>query len=413
METLREFLISLGQFAGTWTGFGVIFAICFVILGLPVLRQWLTECAEYAGLGIADEEVPQKFRVATTRSEAKGESAVAECYTAWVRQEDWSSVHAQIARDDASLAHDPVSDMRAARVGVEMAMADIHQAVGHGGEGAEERALTAVDGFVARMRAAPHDLAAAVLAAEAHMEIGWMYRGGGTSDTVSAYGWQQMHAHFDQAYQIMREFEVARRGSAVLAAANFRLAVGMCHDDDMVFHAAKAIWMKTDPSDPGMMRQVAFHLLPRWYGEYRDLHLAAAEIASLTPEMGDQAYAMTVISMGVEEPELVEAVDVARLQKGAMEWIDASDGNQDVINQIVAGLFYMMLEARGARRKALRAALRMLFETKVRALVMDFWPDTLADIRMSLAQLFGKELSAGGVITIDQDGYRLIHPESV
>ena len=151
--------------------------------------------------------------------------------------------------------------------------------------------------------------------------------------------------------------------------------------------------------------------MPRWYGSYRALHRAAADIADCTAqELGDQAYAMTLLSVAVEEPELVAQIDADRLVRGVQEMVENSEDDQETINQVVAGLFHLMQEALGKRRAILRTALRDLLETKMKAFILDYWPDGLdGDIREDLAKLFGQELSAGSVVIIDENGFRLEH----
>ncbi len=373
----------------------------------PEMRRFWDDVKEESSLQIDFDDLQKLVRLGTTSAPKQDISVIRARYEAWVQQEDWAAIQEQINRDDKVRNTDYKSEMRSARVGVRAAMADIHEALGYGGEMAEARALDAVERFDQRHQAEKSDMAAAVLAAEAHMEIGWMYRGGGTIDTVSRDGLNNMQKHFDRAGEILAGFDIAQLGSATLAASNFRYAVGICGGASL-FHAAHRIWLEADAADPEMMGQVAFHLLPRWYGSYRMLHRAAADIADRTADdLGDQAYAMTLLSVAVEEPELVAAIDAERLAKGAFQMLEARSSDQSSVNYVVAGLFYLMQEAVGKRRAVLRVALRHLFETKMKAFLLDYWPDGVEDIREDLAKLFGQELSAGSVLVIDENGFRL------
>ena len=402
MEDARQAAIDIIDYLTSWPGFLILIVLAFLIKGWPFLRMIATQYQENkALLGIDDGTLAQRFQVATSRSQDNTESDAATKYQALVRDENWDVLHRQIEVDDHALAADE-SGFRSARIGVLVAMGEIGGAVAHGGEGAVDRVKGVIDAFEERLRHQPDSLPAAVLAAEAHMEVGWLYRGGGTIDTVSGEAMGHMQDHFERAREILRPLEVAKRGSAVLAAANFRLAVGLC-DSETLFHAARNIWADIDPSDPEMMGQVAFHLLPRWYGSYAELHRAALDLARRS-DLGDSAYTMTIMSVAEEEPELVEAIDAERFVKGAFEWLEARSTDQERINRVASATFYLMLQALGARRKVLSAALRQLLETKMRTFIIDIWPDALGDIRANLALLFGDELKAGASVYIDENG---------
>lgn len=411
MEQARQTALGIIDFLTTWPGFLVLIVLAFLIKGWPFLQMIATQYRENKELlGIDDGNLAQRFQMATSRSPNGAESGAVSTYQELLRGDDWEAYHRQIEKDDRALAADETG-FRAARIGVQVAMQEVRGAVAHGGEDAIKRVLEALQVFEDRLERQPDSLAAAVLAAEAHMEVGWLYRGGGTIDTVSGEAMDHMQDHFERAREILRPLEVATRGSAILAAANFRLAVGLC-DSDTLFHAARNIWADIDPSDPEMMGQVAFHLLPRWYGSYGDLHRAALDL-SRRSDLGEQAYAMTIISVAEEEPELVEAIDAERFVSGAFQWIDALDQDQERINRAASSMFYLMLNAVGVRRRVLATGLRQLMETKMRTFMIDIWPDSLGDVRANLALLFGDELKAGASVYIDENGCQIEMPREV
>lgn len=411
MDALRDVLVPFAEVVDRWDW--VLLLLLGGWIGLRTLRNLVPQLrlafarrSELGALKVDEDAVRRQFRLVAARAEEGGSGPIATAYSAMVREGAWIALHDRLVRDDRTRRPDPSLGQRAARTGVEAAMGEIHAALGHGGPDAARRLEAAVDLFEERFFAGPDDLGAAVLAAEAHMEAGWVYRGGGTMDTVSAEGLARMQIHFRRAEDILKPFGVARAGSAMLAEANFRLQ-GLCNGEPM-FHAARAIWAAADPGDPEMMRQVAFHLLPRWYGDYPDIHCAALDIAEKSrDELGEQGYAITILSVATEEPQLVSAIDAVRLVRGAFELIEARNGDARTVNHVCAGLLALTMYAVGTRRKELRDALRQILETRMRAFMLEFWPGTLADIRAMLAPLYGPELTRGAMISIDDHGFRM------
>lgn len=411
MDAILEIFLAVVEFSKTGKGIFTLLALALLIKIGPGL--WLLIVSGmHEGASMVDKDiVTNNFLLSTSRVPSDKPGPAEDRYRGLVSGQDWDTIHSRLLADDAARAAD-ATGRRYTRIGINAAMGEIDAAIGPGGPDSETRALEAIQEFEARLGQAPNNLAAAVLTAQAHMEIGWIYRGNGTMDTVSAKGLDAMQYHFDQAMEILRPFKVAQRGSPMLAAANFRLAVGQC-GEEMLFHSARSIWLSVDPSDPEMMAQVAFHLLPRWYGSHGELVKAAANIATVTQvELGEQAYAMMLLSVAIEEPDIARKVDVQRLMRGVTEMIEASDNNQQVINHAAAGLFYMMLNCVGSNRKILRAGLRGLLETKMKAVMTDLWPDPIGEIRASLASLFCQELEAGATITINEEGFTLLMPEA-
>ena len=415
MSVILDHLQSVTGFFQTRSGIALLIVAAILLKFGPGLRVLWADVIENGANSVDREIVEKNFHLSTmSRPKEKPlspetEKRLAE-YRERVRLSDWDGIHKQLLQDDAARVTED-GGRRITHLGIELAMKEIHAAIGSGGNGAEERALEAVQDFEARLGDASDNLAAVVLAAHAHMEIGWLYRGHGSYETISHDALERMQYHFAQAQDILGVYKISEQRSPMLAAANFRLAVGVCNDG-ILFNAARAIWMDIDPGDVEMMEQVAFHLLPRWYGTPQQIVSAAAEIAEKTQEvMGDRAYAITLLSVAKEEPKIARTVDAPRLVQAAFDLMDDSENDQVVVNQVLAGLFYMALDCAGQRRKTLRNAVREILETRLKGLIMRFWSDPLADIRGNMANIFHRELEAGATIRIDMNGFRLRMPE--
>ncbi|WP_339820920.1 hypothetical protein [Sulfitobacter dubius] len=123
----------------------------------------------------------------------------------------------------------------------------------------------------------------AAIVAQAHMDIGWAWRGTGWDGDVPARNRTAFEAHFDRAEEILAPFEKDTAGSPLLAATRCALLGGSGADARMVADRYERL-IDLNPENPRPMRAMGNHLLPRWHGSYDQLELEARRTAARTEE---------------------------------------------------------------------------------------------------------------------------------
>lgn len=211
-----------------------------------------------------------------------------------VRQERWEDLIDRIRTAD----HDrhmtpgtmPVADLLAYG-----ARADVVQAAEHAlMEGAPAEGVQLLDGI----EALEHVLAefdrsyvVACIVAQAHMDMGWAWRGNAWDAEVSDHNREAFAAHFDRAAEIMRDFDPAKIGSPLLASTNCALLGGIEASAREVADRYGTL-IELNKGNPRPMRAMGSHLLPRWYGSYEELELQARQTAARVEDVwGAGGYA--------------------------------------------------------------------------------------------------------------------------
>ena len=121
----------------------------------------------------------------------------------------------------------------------------------------------------------------ACIVAQAHMDIGWAWRGNCWDIEVPEKNREVFEAHFDRARDIMAEVDAKSVLSPLIAATHCSLVGGIkttTHDKANRFE--KLIDLNPDNYRP--MRMLGTQLLPRWNGSYEELELEARRTAGRT-----------------------------------------------------------------------------------------------------------------------------------
>lgn len=201
-----------------------------------------------------------------------------------VRQENWSDVSALIAEADAARALTPGA-MSVAELMSYGARADVVLAVEHAlFDGKPERDAPLLAGIEALEHVlAEHadDYVIAAIVAQAHMDIGWAWRGTGWDVEVPRRNRAAFEAHFDRAASILQMPCLDREDSPLVAAIRCALLSGTEPARRRVADRYEAL-IALNPANPRPMRAMGNHLLPRWYGSYEELELEARRCAART-----------------------------------------------------------------------------------------------------------------------------------
>jgi len=167
----------------------------------------------------------------------------------------------------------------------------------------------------------PDDYAIAEIVAQAHMDIGWAWRGSNWSHEIPARNLALFEAHFERARDILDSFSRTALASPLLAAAQCSLVVAK---PQPAMHIADAYERLIDlnPANTAPMRSLGNFLLPRWFGSYDALDLEARRTAARCSKFwGNGGYTWVFL-------------DALRVDQGAARALDIDfflDGLRDIL----------------------------------------------------------------------------------
>ena len=234
--------------------------------------------------------VPAEDRLLITCPDPTAEDALREKHLTraqyLVRQERWDDLIALIKTADAQRHMTPgimpVADLLAYGARADVVHAAEHALMdGHPAKGAP--LLAGIEALEHVLAEYPDSYVVASIVAQAHMDIGWAWRGNCWDIEVPERNRAAFEAHFDRAGDIMENFCPQKASSPLLAATCCALLGGR---EDGRMHAADRyeVLIDMNHANPRPMRAMGNHLLPRWYGSYEELELEARRTASRTEE---------------------------------------------------------------------------------------------------------------------------------
>ncbi len=200
------------------------------------------------------------------------------------RQENWDDLIALIrtADDAAELTPGamPVADLMSYGARADVVMAVEHALL----DGTPERDAPLLAGIEALEHVLVEHEGCHIMAsivAQAHMDIGWAWRGTGWDVEISDRNRAAFEAHFDRAADILAPFCSKSLQSPLLAASLCALLGGAEKGRRRVADRYETL-IDLNPANPRPMRAMGNHLLPRWYGSYEELELEARRTAART-----------------------------------------------------------------------------------------------------------------------------------
>jgi hypothetical protein len=254
------------------------------------------------------------------------------------RQDLWDVLAREIR--DADAARDktpgglPLSELLAFG-----ARSDVVNGVEHAlFEGHRDASAPLIDGInelEAMRREFDDDPMLSVVVALAHIDLGWAWRGVTARGAVEQVPMQTCHAHFERATALLETAKDKFEGSPFVAAAKCSLLAGHAQPNHKIADEYAAL-IDLDPLNYRAMRAMGNHLLPRWFGSYRELELEARRTAARTEKIwGAGAYVWVQFDAIAIDDVACGLVDVEFFNDGLRD-IVARRPDQEMINLLAA-----------------------------------------------------------------------------
>lgn len=278
------------------------------------------------------------------------------------------------------------------------------------------------------------DHGVALIVAEAHIDIGWAWRGQGWRAEVPERNWRQFQTHFARAADILDGFDPFEEDSPALAAARCALLAASdapqarVHDDyeDLI---------DLDPKNPRHLRAYGYHLLPRWFGSYPRLAAEASRTAGRMADVwgADGGYAYVMMDALAIDPGVLAVIDADRMRAGFADILKRR-GDQHTVNQMAAYCAVTLTgprfqaTAERAKAQAIAANFGWMLQHHLQEIHALIWgvagqaPDrplpALDDmVRIGrtealarIARHFDRDLRRGGLVKVGPQGLWVEHP---
>ena len=156
----------------------------------------------------------------------------------------------------------------------------------------------------------------ACIVAQAHMDIGWAWRGNSWDAEVPAQNRAVFEAHFDRAKDIISEFCPIHSDSPLLGTTCSSLLGGIPTEPREKANRYEKV-IDLNPSNPRPMRALGNQMLPRWKGSYELLELEARRTAARTAQIwGTGAYTWVQFDAIVYDDEACANLDLGFFIEG-------------------------------------------------------------------------------------------------
>lgn len=203
------------------------------------------------------------------------------------RQERWTDIVEMICEADQNRDMTPgampIADLMAFGARADVVLAAEH-ALADGTPPRDAPLMAGIEALEYVLAEYPGNYVIATIVAQAHIDIGWAWRGTGWDIELPNRNREAFSAHFDRAGDILKPFSGQHLDSPLLAATSCALVGGTKHGRQTVADRYEAL-IDLNPANPRSMRALGNYLLPRWCGSYRELELESRRTASRTQEV--------------------------------------------------------------------------------------------------------------------------------
>ncbi|MEM9912405.1 MAG: hypothetical protein AAF922_16635 [Pseudomonadota bacterium] len=252
----------------------------------------------------------------------------------------------------------------------------------------------------------------AALLAKAHLELAWARRGGDYADAVTEDGWRGFQMHLARANEIVSSFDARSEKSPMLAEITFNIALAS-EWDAAAQEAAFKNCLMLNPRCWQAMSQRAFHLLPRWGGDYEQLERAARQAMSDTHQYGAAAYAAFYLRVLDCDEGAMFSCDPELFAEGLYDMAAAEDGDPVLVNQLIQHSIEIVTPSfalfGGAGEEEINAR-RAKFDTSSDAVFAAFfcchvpeaWQGEADEITRLVRMMYANDLEAGRKVHLTQ-----------
>ena len=201
------------------------------------------------------------------------------------RQDRWEELAAEL--DAADRARQATPDgQRLADLLAFGARSDAILAAEHALQDGADPDAPALAGGIAALEEMRDEAGAApmldLVVALAHLDLGWLWRRLG--QTHPTQGKTRFAAHVERAAALLAPHCGVTLDSPAIAAARCAILAGSGDPRDRLVDDFEDL-IDLDPGNPRPMRTLGTWLLPRWFGDYRQLELEARRTAALTQDV--------------------------------------------------------------------------------------------------------------------------------
>ena len=241
------------------------------------------------------------------------------------RQERWEDLSAEIAAADSALTATPgampVADLLCYGARSDVVAAAEHALIdGRPSRGAP--LLQGIEALEEMLSEAPEDAIRAMTVAQAHMDIGWAWRGTNWQDQIPQQNMDAFEAHFDRARDILEPFEASCAHSALYCTARTALNASGAAPGKHVARQYEQL-INLNPMNPAPMRALGNYVSPKWYGSHQELEVEARRTAARTqPHWGAGGYTWVMFDALAGDPTACANLDADFFIEGLQDILD-------------------------------------------------------------------------------------------
>ena len=269
--------------------------------------------------------------------------------------------------------------------------------------------LERLEPFMDAAAAYPKNPAIHALAAWLCLQVGWVYRGADYANYVSDEQFEKMNTMFQTADAFLDRFDAEEVGSPMLARVKYHRTAGV-NTTLQNLTAAFETCMRLDPDDLSLMSDHAFHLLPRWYGNYDILDDQARRAYARTNQTrGATDYAAFYIDQIEADDGALATVDLDLFEQGLKDWVAWSDTPQETLNTILGRLSRVVFGSFGfaatpaivkRQRKVVASIFKTLVKEHLDALIVKRWGTNRREAYYAIARAYIPELDKGETVYV-------------
>ena len=400
--------------------FRALFYMTLGLLALPFLLlrfgpQFFFNLFRDPFSGITSELAERHVLLESTRSKVDTGEGLVEEIRALVRTEDWPALSARLQeavatkRDSAPLEREYSKITWAARLDLNEILDKLHP------EQCTAKLAELVKAYDKAADAHPGDAGLAAIAARAHLDVGWAWRGDGYAGEVTRQGWEELQRHYQLAAERIAPFMDGEKLHPSIAHAAHILA-RQNGDDGREMRNLYDAWRSADPGNPQIYAEHGFHLLPRWFGDYDELAREAhrAGVAE-TDRLGAAPYFWLYAHVLECEELALTAADPEMFIEGVADHVRLA-GTSHEANRVLRMLCEVwtaqamdqrLQAAEAPVRDMARAAARAIVENRLFDIDASAWDGRCDDARRTIALLYKDEIDEGYVLDFTSGNFEL------